>query len=154
MKVVTSIRISQDVFNHLKQLDVNVSDYVNTLILDDLTKSSYDDTRLKNVVDIAIKEEKKSKIIQELKLIGALNNIAQRLNDMSKEDPEVYATLLKKNIELLQIEFDFDYSPDTKALIKDMYRKLNSIQKELAPYEKQRKLNNGKKKHKGKKESV
>jgi len=156
MKVVTSIRINKDVFNHLKQLDVNVSSYINNLILDDLTKSTYDDTRLKNVVDVAIKEDKKSKIIRELKLIGAINNIAQRLNDISKEEPEIYTTLLKKNIELLQIEFDFEYSKETKNIIKDMYRKLNLMLKEIAPQEKQHKIkqNGKKKKIKSKKESI
>lgn len=150
MKVVTSIRLDRDLLNHLKHLGINVSDYVNSLMLDDLKQQSYEDTKLKKVVDNSIKEERKSKILQEMKLIGALNNIAQRINDMAKEDPEVFTTLLKKNIELLQLEYDFDYSNDTKLLIKEMFKKLKDIQKEIAPNEKDLKLTNGKTKKKKK----
>lgn len=152
MKAITSIRINKDVLNHLRQLDVNVSEYINKLIMKDLLNQSYEDTSLKKVVDAAIREEKKSQCIQEMKLIGAIANIPTRLKEMSKGDDIVYHTLLKKNIELLELEFDFDYSEEVQFMIKEMYKQVNAINKEhFEPYQNAKKLlKNDKKKIKKK----
>lgn len=132
MKNVTSIRVEQEVLNHLRNLNVNVSDYVNTLLIKDLTEKSFEDSTLKRVVTIALNEEKKKQIKEEMRVIGAVNNIAQRLHDMSKEDEGVYLSLLQKNIDLLKLEYDNEfYSKDTKLIIKDKYRILTNMSKEL-----------------------
>lgn len=132
MKNVTSIRVEQEILNHLRNLNVNVSDYVNTLLIEDLTKKSFNDSKLKRVVTIAINEEKKKQIKEEMRVIGAVNNIAQRLHYMSKEDENVYLSLLNKNLDLLKLEYDNEtYSKDTKLLIKDKFRVLNKMNKNI-----------------------
>lgn len=151
MKAVTTIRINKDVLNHLRQLEVNVSDYINKLIMKDLLKKSYEDTTLKKVVDIAQKEERKSQILQELKLIGALRNISTRLEQMSKGCEITYHTLLKRNIELLELEYDFDYSKETKYLIKQLYKETRQANKDhFEPYLEAKKLIKNDKKKKTK----
>jgi hypothetical protein len=141
MKAITSKRINKDVLNHLRQLDVNVSDYINKLIMKDLLNQSFEDTSLKVVVDNAVRDENKSLILQEMKLIGALANIPTRLSEMSKGDDIVYHTLLKKNIELLQLEYDFPYSKETRYLIKQMYKQVTDINKShFEPYQNAKKL--------------
>ena len=141
MKAVTSIRINIDVLNHLRDLNISVSDYINKLLIEDLTKNSYNDTKLKEVVASAIRDEKKSICINEMKLIGALSNIPTRLEQMSKGDEIVFHTLLKKNIELLELEFENEYSQETKYLIKQMYKQVQQINKEhFEPYKREKLL--------------
>lgn len=146
MKVVTSIRINQDILNHLRHLEINISEYINNLLLNDLRQQSFKDTELKKVVDLAIKEEKKATLLKEMKLIGAINNIGQRLEDMSKGNEMVFHALLKKNIELLELEYDFEYSKETKQLIKSMFMELQKTNRIIEPYEKLRYLTNDYKK--------
>jgi hypothetical protein len=142
MRAVTSIRINKDVLNHLRTLNINVSDYINKLIMADLSKKSYEDTALKKVVDSAIREEKKSKIIAEMKVIGAIQNISTQIYNISKNNENTAHNLLKRNMELLELEYENDYSRETKHQIKEMYKEIQDLNIALfEPFEKKKILN-------------
>lgn len=136
MKVPISFKINIDVFNELKRLNVKIQPYINTLLYEDLIKMSLTDSKLHEAIKKAQAEERKNQIIKEMKIIGALGNIAQRVQDMSKGDMGVMLNLIEQNLELLEIEFNnTDYSPKTRNLIKGMYSTLQTEKKKLVPRE-------------------
>jgi hypothetical protein len=94
------------------------------------------------VVDSAIREEKKSKIIAEMKVIGAIQNISTQIYNISKNNENTAHNLLKRNMELLELEYENDYSRETKHQIKEMYKEIQDLNIALfEPFEKKKILN-------------
>ena len=127
MKTTTSIRINRDILNHLRRSGINVSDYINSLILNDL-KKNFDNSELKKAIKSAERDEKKKKVLNEMKIIGAIKNIETRIYNASKNDEVTGMYLIEKNINLLELEYENEeYSKGTKEIIKRKYKELKNF---------------------------
>jgi hypothetical protein len=110
------ISISDKLKEEILNADINVSHYIRNLIHNDIVGDKKILLKLKEEIE----NQKKAQVIkEEMSLIGAVENISQRVKQMSKCNVATYTLLIKKNVELLTLETTKDYySQSTKDYLK------------------------------------
>lgn len=96
-----SVRLDDGIGDQLQQTNVNISEYVRNLITQDLKGRGEEFEKL--VKKLEAKTEKK-KLLNELKILGALQNILERIQKMAKLDKGSEYVMTKKAIALIEEE--------------------------------------------------
>jgi len=123
MRKIISIRIDENLLTPLKEAGVNISNFINNIL--------YLEMKKKQIFEEAVKkaeaERLKKDIIEEIRVIGAINNIDNRIREMSKLEPMIQTLLIKRNIKLLEEQRKLIKSDDLKILIDKKIKQLKNI---------------------------
>jgi hypothetical protein len=123
----TSLRIDEDTLNYLHSEGVNVSNYVEALIFIDLRQRT--NPKCQELARKDEAERQRRKHLDELKLIGAIRNIDQRIEGGSKNDRPTKLAYIRTNIKLLENERQLH--TDNRDIIQLIDIKLSKLRSQL-----------------------
>jgi len=121
MNVPFSLRIESEIIQFLKSEKINVTEYINNLIEQDLKNKETNKREIERLLNKVKLNNLKKEIINQNKLIGAVKNIETRISNMAKGDEFATELLIRQNLKLLNCEFQLCQDEDIKLLILDAY---------------------------------
>ena len=115
----------EDFFRLISINKLNFNRYVKTLILEDVKKRKRKDSLLLRQIKLFEYEQQKKQYLENIKLLGAVNNIDNRIKNMSNNNTR--AILIKQILNLLNTEKSNIKDKDVKKVITDKIKFLEGV---------------------------
>lgn len=120
-----SFRLDDELEKQFKGDKINISEYLKALIYKDLKERNLYEKQVRK----AMAKDKRKEIIDELKIIGAIGNINQRIKTISRLDKATEFMLIDRNIDMLENELNMGFSESTDDKIRMKIQELKEMKR-------------------------